>query len=158
MNKQLVGISTLLMGLAVGMVKGESSAGLPGQWRGTRSERNPITGQTFTVDFAFEFQGDGTYSQEARLGRLVILKLRGRYMLQGGRKAGDPTYTHILTLAPGQPQVEPSRDELRLLQIAGIPNIDRCEQYLYHYNLAPAGALTLQDRSGGETWSLQRIP
>jgi hypothetical protein len=33
---------------------------LPGNWTGTKSERNAINGQTFTVDSSFEFDPDGT--------------------------------------------------------------------------------------------------
>lgn len=159
MNKHIFGISTLLLSLAAAsLLNAQGDRPLRGRWHGTRSERNPINGQTFTIDFAFEFKSDGTYVQEARLGRLTILKLKGGYTLQRGRKAGDPSYTHILSLRPGNVAVEPGRDELRLLQIAALPNVDPTDQYLFFYNLAPAGALTLQDRSGGESWGLQRVP
>jgi hypothetical protein len=131
---------------------------LTGEWRGTRSERNPINGQTFTVDFAFDFRSDGTYREVARLGRLTILSLEGTYSVRSGSKPGNPSFTQILSLAPVRLQTEPGRDELRLLQMASIPNVEKTEQYMAYYNLAPAGALTLQDRSGGESWGLQRVP
>ena len=129
-----------------------------GEWRGTRSERNPVNGQTFTVNFTFDFRPDGTYQQIARIGRLTLLKLEGRYSLRPGRKPGNPSFTHILTLVPERLAEEPGRDELRLLQIADLPNVERTEQYAAFYDLAPAGGLTLQDRAGGESWVLQRVP
>lgn len=149
-------VCVLVLG-ATGVLDAQSG-GLVGEWRGTKSERNAITGQTFTIDFAFEFRNDGTYREVARLGRLTILSVDGRYSVRAGRKPGDPSFNRILILAPNRAQVEPDRDELRLLQMAGIPSLEQSEQYMAYYNLAPAGGLTLQDTGGGETWGLQRLP
>src|SRR5262249_3791919 len=33
-----------------------------GTWSGTRTERNPITGRAYTVNFDFQFRSDGTYT------------------------------------------------------------------------------------------------
>ena len=149
-------ICTWVLGAA--SVLNAQPGGLIGEWRGTKSERNAINGQTFTIDFAFEFRSDGTYREVARLGRLTILALDGRYSVRAGSKPGNPSFTRILILAPNRLQMEPDRDELRLLQMAAIPNVERSEQYMAYYNLSPAGGLTLQDTGGGETWGLQRLP
>jgi hypothetical protein len=130
---------------------------LPGCWIGTKSERNAINGQTFTVDFTFEFAFDGTYRQEARLGAVPIMRLTGHYQLRRGQRPGDSAYTHILSLVPAAMRSETSRDELRLVQMAGIPTVDDTEQHLYWYNVAPGGGLVLRDRRGGETWGLQKV-
>jgi len=143
--------------LVVAIALNAQPGGIAGEWRGTKSERNAINGQTFTIDFAFEFRSDGTYREIARLGNLTILDLNGTYAMRAGSKPGNPSYTHILSLAPNRIQVEPDRDEQRVLQMAAIPNLERTEQHMYYYNLAPAGGLTLQDRNGGETWGLQRV-
>jgi len=154
---KVAGMVLLTLSLCISVLA-QGEVRLPGAWQGTRSERNPINGQNFTINFAFEFRSDGTYSEEARFGRLVILKLDGRYLLQRASNRADPMFTHVLALSPGKPQVEPARDELRLLQIADLPNIERTEQWVYWYNLSPAGALSLKDRNGGESWGLQRVP
>jgi len=130
---------------------------LIGVWNGRRSERNPFNGGTFTIEFAFEFRGDGTFFQEARFGNLTILKLEGGYELQPGHKPGDPSYTDVLMLRPDQFQMKPGREELRLMQVADLPNIEATEQYAFFYNLAPLGGLTLENRAGGETWGLRRV-
>ena len=116
-----------------------------------------FNGQTFTIGFAFQFRGDGTYSQVARFGTLTILNVEGTYSLRTGRAPGNPSYTHILSLHPARLVTKPSSDELRLLQIASLPNIESTDQWTQFYSLAPAGGLTLKDCNGGETWGLARI-
>jgi hypothetical protein len=157
MNKHILGISTLLCLSALSLLRAQSDGRLPGRWQGNRSERNPRTGQTFTIELSFQFHSDGSYVEEARLGRLVILKLQGNYSIERGRKPGDPSVTHLLTLVPTQLQTAPAPEDLQLLQIADLPNVERTEQYTFFYNLAPYGGLTLQNRDGGETWGLQKV-
>ena len=130
---------------------------LVGEWTGSRSERNPFNGQTFTIGFAFQFRGDGTFSQVARFGTLTILRVQGTYSIRSGQAPGNPSYTHVLSLNPNMVLTEPARDELRLLQIASLPNIVPTEQWTHFYSLAPAGGLMLKDRNGGESWGLSRI-
>jgi hypothetical protein len=129
-----------------------------GEWRGTRSERNAITGGTFTVDFTFQFAGSGEYRETARLGGAVVLKLTGRYALAPGGKPGDRTVTHILELEPRNLEVRPSRQELQLLQMADLPNVERTQQYVTFFNVAPAGGMSLENAAGGESWGLKRVP
>ena len=157
MNKHILGISTLLCLATLSLLRAQSDGRLPGRWQGSRSERNPRTGQTFTIEFSFEFQSDGSYVEEARLGRLVILKLQGNYSIERGRKPGDPSVTHVLTLAPAHLQTAPGQEDLQLLQIADLPNVERTEQYMFFYNLSPGGGLTLQNRDGGESWGLRKV-
>jgi len=130
---------------------------ISGNWLGTRSERNAITGGTFTVDFEFQFAQDGSFRETARLGRAVILQLTGRYSLVRGGKPGDGTVTHILTLLPQNLEVKPSDQELRLLQMADLPNLERSQQYVTFFNVAPAGGMSLQNQAGGESWGLKRM-
>lgn len=130
---------------------------ISGAWRGSRSERNAFTGGTFTVNFEFQFAKNGTFRQTARLGSLVILQLTGKYSLTCGRRPGYPTVTHILSLAPRNIEVEPGRDELRLLQMADLPNIEATEQWVMFFNIAPAGGMSLQNRAGGETWGMNKV-
>jgi hypothetical protein len=85
------------------------------------------------------------------------LKLQGNYSIERGRKPGDPSITHILTLVPSHLQTAPRQDDLQLLQIADLPNVERTEQYTFFYNLAPNGGLTLQNRDGGESWGLRKV-
>ncbi len=130
-----------------------------GTWSGTRSERNPITGRTYTINFEFQFRGDGTYSERAGFGRARILEVNGHFAARRGGKPGDRSVTHILALAPDDIVHTPSSEELSALQVADLPNVERTEQYAFFYNLAPLGALTLQDtRPGAETWGLKRLP
>jgi hypothetical protein len=112
----------------------------------------------YTINFEFQFRGDGTYSERAGFGRAVILELAGQYSARRGSKPGDPSVTHLLTLSPTSLTTRPSTDELRALQVADLPNLEATEQYVFFYNLAPAGAATLQDtRAGAETWGLRRL-
>jgi hypothetical protein len=129
---------------------------ISGAWQGTRSERNAITGGTFTVNFEFQFAQDGTFRETARLGNAVILQLTGQYSLVRGGKAGDRTVAHILGLQPQKLEVKPSNEELRLLQMADLPNLDETQQYVTFFNVAPAGGMSLQNRAGGENWGLKR--
>ncbi len=129
-----------------------------GTWSGTRTERNPITGRAFTINFEVEFRGDGTYTERAGFGRATILQVEGRFSARRAAKPGDPSVTHILSLAPENIVHSPSSEELNALQVADLPNVERTEQYAFFYNLAPRGALTLQDtRPGAETWGLHRL-
>ncbi|MDQ2843585.1 MAG: hypothetical protein M3Y72_21595 [Acidobacteriota bacterium] len=144
--------------IAIGLVpKPMSAQNIAGEWRGTRSERNAITGATFTVNFDFHFANDGTYLESAALGGRVILKLAGGYSLSRGSKAGDRTVTHTLTLQPSQCEVTPDEQEVRLLQMADLPNVESTEQYVTFFNVAPAGGMSLQNRAGGKTWGLKRL-
>jgi hypothetical protein len=155
--KHIVGVALMLAAFGAAL-NAQTLPTLVGEWRGSLSGRNPITGRLFTIDLTFEFRPNGTYRQVARFGNLPILELDGTYALQAGSKPGVPTFTHMLTLLPGKPKVVPGPDELRLLQIAALPNLDRTEHYIFFYNVAPAGGLTLQDRSGDESWGLRRVP
>jgi hypothetical protein len=128
-----------------------------GDWQGTRSERNAITGGTFTVNFEFEFAPNGAFRETARLGSAVILRLTGQYSLMQGGKPGDPTVTHILLLAPQSFEVKPGIEELRLLQMADLPNVDETQQYVTFFNVAPAGGMSLENRAGGQAWGLERV-
>ena len=141
--------------LGASMVHGQTDATLAGVWRGGRAEVNPYTGRTFTVEFAFEFRRDGTYVEQARFGRLQILKLEGRYSLQRGGKPGIPQLSHTLMLTPSEVQFKPGREELNMLEIAYIPNVSPTQQYV---GFSP-NSLHLQDRSGGpdSSWGLQRV-
>ncbi len=130
---------------------------ISGTWRGQRSEHDAIRGGTFTINFEFEFAPDGTFRERAGLGSAVILELTGQYALVQGGKAGDPTVTHILMLAPRNLQRKPSEEELRLLQIADLPNINGTEQYVTFFNVAPAGGMSLENKAGGEAWGLERV-
>jgi hypothetical protein len=128
-----------------------------GRWTGTRTGNDPVTGLPFTINFEFEFRSDGTYWQRAGYGRLAILELEGRFVARTGRKPGDPTITHVLGLTPTNIIKRPSADDLRHLQVADLPNVEATQQWVFFYNLAPAGAMTLQDtREGSETWGLRR--
>lgn len=122
-----------------------------------RSERNAISGGTFTVNFEFQFAADGTFRQTASLGSLAILRLTGQYSLVPGRRPGDPSVTHILTLAPRNVEVKPSQDELRLLMMADLPNLEGTQQYVQFFNLAPAGGMTLNNVASGGGWGLKKI-
>jgi hypothetical protein len=91
--------------------------------------------------------------------RATILQVEGRFSARRGSKPGDRSVTHILTLTPDKLLRAPSADELNALQVADLPNIERTEQYVFFYDLAPRGAATLQDtRPGAESWGLQRLP
>ena len=130
---------------------------MAGRWSGTRSERNPVTGLPFTVNFEFQFNPDGSYTERAGFGRATILVVEGQYTLQPGHKPGDPSVTHILTLQPLSLVQQPSQTDLNSMNVADLPNVTATSQYVFFYNLAPAGAATLQDvRPGAETWGLRR--
>jgi len=130
---------------------------ITGKWTGTRSERNAVTGGTFTVNFIFEFAQDGSYRETASLGNATILRAIGQYQLAQGSKPGYPTVTHVLRLSPQNFEVRPAGDELRLLQMAELPNISQTDQYVIFFNLAPAGGMSLEDTAGGNSWGLRRV-
>ncbi len=131
---------------------------LRGNWTGTRTERNPVTGLPFTINFEFAFNDDGTYFQRASFGRLTILEVEGRFNVRRASDPRDPTVTHLLELVPAKVIKMPSEQDLRALLVADLPNVERTSQYLGFYNLAPAGAATLRDtRAGSESWGLKRL-
>ena len=127
-----------------------------GIWRGTRSERNAITGGTFTLNFEFQFAG-GSFRETASLGGAVILRLSGQYSLVPGSQPGDPTVTHILRVVPRNVETRPREEELRLLQMADLPNINGTQHYVTFFNVAPGGGMSLQNTEGGESWGLKRV-
>jgi hypothetical protein len=130
-----------------------------GRWSGTRTERNPVTGLPFTLNFEFEFRQNGTYTERAGFGRLIILELEGRYTVQRISDRRDPSATHSLELTPSAMTRKPTDQDLRAMMIAEIPNVEPTRQLASFYDLAPAGGLTLRDaRPGSETWGLQRLP
>jgi hypothetical protein len=147
-----------LLALSGPTLNAQGNGDVRGLWQGTRSERNPITGRTYSLAFRIQFNNDGSYVYVARIGSAPILKLTGRYSVRPGRKAGDPTFTHILTLQPTSIDQQPGSEELRLLQFADLPNVEATEQFVQFYNLSPAGAMSLKNRAGGESWGLQRVP
>jgi hypothetical protein len=162
MNKQNLGkLAMVALALVAGLTHSTKvnaqGRGIVGDWQGSRSERNPINGQTFTVNFTFRFTNDGTYEEQASFGNWVILKLSGEYALSSARNPADPTVSAILRLIPQSVQSAPNDQSLMLLQVADIPATNPTDHFVTFFNVAPLGGMSLKRTAGGETWGLNRV-
>lgn len=153
------GVDKVIQVLALALVAGTAlhAQSIAGRWVGSRSERNPMNSQTFTVNFVFEFASDGTYREQASFGTWTVLRLSGSYQLSRGRNPSDPTVSHVLSLRPQQVETAPNEQAKMLLDTACVANTDSTQQYVTFFNVAPLGGMSLHNVEGGESWGMNRV-
>ncbi len=141
----------------IAATQGLHAQSIAGHWQGSRTGRNPMNGTPFTVNFVFDFGGDGSYREEVSFGTWKILQLTGIYQLGPGRKSDDPTITNILSLRPQDVQTAPNEQVKMMLEAACVANTDATDQYVTFFNVAPLGGMMLKNTAGGDTWGMNRM-
>ena len=115
-----------------------------GQWRGAKTENDPIHGGYLNISFAFAFAADGSYQEAAYMGSRQVMFASGAYQMAGNRLVFSPQQCNFAS-----PDLE------QAVRFFPIP-LDAPAQEAV--SLSPLGGgrqMSLKDFASGEDWGLK---
>ena len=145
---------TFLEGLAAAAASADGGA-IIGQWRGAKTENDPLHGGYLNIDFAFSFTADGRYQEAAYMGSRQVMFAQGTYELAPGHTAEDPSFTNVLAFHPMECQFA-GNDFAQIVKFFPIPNEQNAQMYV---GFSSGGSyVTLKELSMGrmgESWGMR---
>ena len=134
-----------------------SMEAIAGEWRGGKTQNDPVHGGFLNLEFRFIFAKDGTYQETASMSGQQVMVANGTYTIGGARKQGDQSVTNRLSFTPTECHFA-SDGVAEAVKLFPIPKERALAVYLGLGGAESGGHMTLEDMSqGSDRWSLKPV-